>query len=182
MTIDDGWVREPTGHDLLVREHPPVTLFLTNAAWRADRLYFRDLVQAGGVVADHTMTHPDLTKLSYARQKAEICQAAAGDEEEFGVRPTLFRPPFGAINAATLRAAADCGMGHVVLWSAAVNDGRVDVDGSPVLRPGDIVLMHFRTTFHQDLTALFDKMAQAGLKPARLEDYLSQRPAAAARP
>jgi len=175
VTIDDGWVRDPAGRDLLVRSGLPVTLFLTNAAWRADRPYFHDLVQTGATVQDHTFTHPVLPKLAYARQKAEICQAADDDAREYSARPVLFRPPYGATSAGTERAAAECGMAHVVLWSAAVNDGRVDVDGSAVLRPGDIVLMHFRTTLAGDLTALLDAIARAGLTPARLEDYLSQR-------
>ncbi|GAC1322406.1 MAG: hypothetical protein NVSMB13_00760 [Mycobacteriales bacterium] len=173
ITIDDGWVRQPQGQQLLLRQPVPATLFLANAAWRADRPYFQELARAGYPVADHTITHPVLPKLSAARQKAEICQAADDDEVEYGVRPVLFRPPYGATNPATLRAAADCGMTHVVLWSAAVNDGRVDIDGSPVLRPGDIVLMHFRATLYDDLTALMAKIAQAGLRPARLADYLT---------
>jgi len=51
-----------------------------------------------------------MPSLSYAEQVKEICGEADLQEQQFGRRPTLFRPPGGAYNTNTRRAAATCGM------------------------------------------------------------------------
>jgi hypothetical protein len=42
----------------------------------------------------------------------------------------------------------------------------------PQFRAGDILLMHFRSTFVTELRALADRADEAGLRFALLEDYL----------
>lgn len=97
----------------------------------------------------HT-ARPDLRTLSYEGQRAEIC----GHHE---VR--LFRPPHGAYNEDTLRAAADCGVRAVVL-------GREYADGEQ-LRPGEIVRADARTA-----ARLLRRIEEQGYAVARLEDYV----------
>jgi len=40
------------------------------------------------------------------------------------------------------------------------------------LKPGDIVLMHFRPAFVKDFLAALNAIHKAGLTPALLDDYL----------
>jgi hypothetical protein len=42
-----------------------------------------------------------------------------------------------------------------------------------VLRPGDIVLMHFRPEFGADVAAFVDALRAAGLHTELLEDWLA---------
>jgi hypothetical protein len=41
------------------------------------------------------------------------------------------------------------------------------------IRPGDIILIHFRPAFAEDVRAALTAMHDAGLTPALLEDYIS---------
>lgn len=55
------------------------------------------------------------------------------------------------------------------------NAGGMDYQVGAVLRPGDIVLMHFRPEFEQDLAAFVTAQKAAGLQVVLLEDYLATR-------
>jgi peptidoglycan/xylan/chitin deacetylase (PgdA/CDA1 family) len=102
-------------------------------------------------------------------------RSAAADvqERQFGRRPVFFRPPGGAYNTDTRRAAAVCGMRAVVTWIAKANAGRMEYQLAPRLRPGDIVLMHFRREFAADMSAFLEAVAAAGLRIELLEDWLA---------
>ncbi|MEW2080556.1 polysaccharide deacetylase family protein [Streptomyces sp. NPDC005283] len=91
----------------------------------------------------------DLRTLSYEGQRDEICRR----------RERLLRPPRGAYNADTLRAAAHCGVRAVVL-------GRAYVEGERLL-PGAIVLAHTGTTGR-----MLRHIQAQGYAVARLEDYV----------
>ena len=172
LTIDDGWVHDPQLPALFRSAHIPVTLFLTDEAIAGDYAYFRRLQSLGAVVEDHTLTHPDLPRMSLARQEHEICATADTFTTEFGSRPTLFRPPFGDYDLATLVAAESCRLGPFVLWDAAVNDGKLSYAQGAKLRPGDIILMHFRKTVRTDFAAAVEAIRAAGLRVAQLATYL----------
>ena len=117
------------------------------------------------------MNHPNLTTLSYADQQAEICGPLNDFQALFGQRPWLLRPPYGSYNSATTQAAAACGLSAMVLWRATMNDGVLTTQGGG-LRPGDIILMHFRTDLRLNLEVALNAATAAGLHPAPLESYL----------
>ncbi|WBB70187.1 polysaccharide deacetylase family protein [Micromonospora sp. WMMD812] len=175
ITIDDGALaRPPAAIDFIRDAHFPVTLFLNSPAAEAHTDYFRQIEAAGGVVANHTITHTSLAGRSYAFQKHEICGSADKLEQLFGKRPTLFRPPFGNRDATTLRAAHDCGMKAVFHWTETVDKGIVRYQTpEKVVKPGDVLLMHFRPALMDDLLAALKAIHRAGLTPALLEDYVA---------
>lgn len=176
ITIDDGWIKVPSAAALLRAAHVPVTLFLEINAIESNVNYFRELQQAGAVIEAHTITHRELKGASYGVQKHEICGSADQLGQLYGRRPVLFRPPFGDKDATTLRVVHDCGMRAAFFWKETTDKGIVRYQ-SPVHRvqPGDILLMHFRPAFVDDFLAVLAAIAQAGLTPALLEDYI--RPA-----
>jgi hypothetical protein len=171
VTIDDGWVRDPRVIDFVRQAAWPISMFLVERAVLADPGYFRALEAAGATAEDHTYDHPRLTSLGLARQRQEVCRPVGDDPGLLGVAPTLLRPPYGAWNQATRRAAGSCGLRAVVEWSATMSDGLLQVVGGR-LRGGDIVLLHFRPHLYDDLVGLRGIVAAAGLAVARLEDYL----------
>lgn len=174
ITIDDGAVRDPQALELIKNSGARPTLFLNDRYVKGHEAYFKQLQdQDNLVIGNHTVNHPDLAKMSYAAQKKEICDDSDAFAKAFGHRPTLFRPPFGNYNADTQRAAADCGLKAVILWTAAVNDGVVQFQAGNKLKPGDIVLMHFRKTFAEDYTAFIKRAKQDGLTPVPLPDFLA---------
>lgn len=173
ITIDDGEIKSPAALDLIKRSGARPTMFLAQRYVTGYQAYFtaiRD--QTGADIEDHTINHPNLRGKSYAFQRKEICGNADAEAAEFGRRPVLFRPPYGNYDVNTQKAAADCGMKAVVLWTAAVNDGVVQFQQGNHLNPGDIVLMHFRATFVEDYTAFVNRAHQDGLIPVPLPDFL----------
>lgn len=179
LTIDDGWARDPQVVALVRDQHLPVTVFLLTAAGREDPAYFRALAAAGATIEDHTLTHRRLAGLSLATQEHEICGSADDDAATYGVRPTLFRPPYGAFDTVTRQAARACGMAAVVTWNATVNDANVVASGGG-LQPGAILLLHFRPSLYTDLQAALAAVAAAHLQLARLESFVAKPGAVAA--
>jgi peptidoglycan/xylan/chitin deacetylase (PgdA/CDA1 family) len=173
LGIDDGLVRSPETFDWLISHKLPFTLFLEDDLASNDYDYFRELQDAGMTIQDHTITHADLSTLNLDQQKAEICGSADKFQAAFGTRPTLFRPPYGSFNDLTKQAATECGMKALIVWHAKANGGSIQFqDGNTHFLPGDIVLMHFRHEFLQDMQAFEDQVAKDHLQVGRLEDWI----------
>jgi peptidoglycan/xylan/chitin deacetylase (PgdA/CDA1 family) len=172
LGIDDGIVRDPAVLDLLKQANIPFTMFLVQAQAHAGAEYWKQAEALGGIVEAHTITHPDLTKVSAGQMQREICGTLDDYQNLFGRRPTLFRPPYGSYNQNVQAVAASCGFKAIVMWKASTNDGRFDLQEGPQLHPGDIVLMHWRTDLYQNLQKVFQTCREQGYTIARLEDYL----------
>jgi peptidoglycan/xylan/chitin deacetylase (PgdA/CDA1 family) len=172
LTIDDGIVKDPAAIAYMQQHHLVASLFLNDSKISDNYDYFKTLQAAGSVIENHTVHHLDLTKLSYAQQKKEICDNADAFATVFGKRPTLFRPPYGSFNSTTRKAAADCGMGAIIHWHAKANNGAVQYQQGNSLQAGDIVLMHFRKEVIADLTAFTTAAESAKLQPVLLEDWI----------
>ena len=172
LTIDDGQVRDPRVPALLAEHDVPVTLFLNEAPLRADPAYFQQFVDMGASVNSHTLDHPDLATLGPSAQQREICGMADVVDEVLVPHGHLFRPPFGSYDGTTRAAAATCGMNVVVTWRAALNSGMVQLQEGTELRPGDIILSHFRDDLYDNLQELLRVVEAEGLTLARLDDYL----------
>lgn len=179
LTYDDGAEKDPRFVDMVRELRLPVSMFLTDSVVGPGYGHFARLRTVGATVQNHTLDHTALRGLPYAGQRAEICGQQDKLKQRFGVRPTLFRPPYGVYDTTTLRAAADCGISAVVLWRASmqIHDLRYAVGDR--LRPGDIVLACFRgpdqlkgTTLTQMTTRLLRRVQEQGLTVGRLEDYL----------
>jgi len=174
LTIDDGWFQLAGDQELMREAHIPFTMFLIAPVAAKNPGFFSQLASSGGVVEDHTVTHPELKGKSYEFQRHEICDARTSLEHTFSTTLHLFRPPFGDYDQATLRAVHDCGLKAAFYWSETVNNGAVAYQTAEhQIHPGDIILMHFRPAFTNDVVAALTAIHNAGLTPALLEDYLA---------
>ncbi|MEU4830884.1 polysaccharide deacetylase family protein [Streptosporangium sp. NPDC023615] len=191
LTIDDGWEQDP-GFVAQVRDRRiPVAAFVTRDAvegrgaadptarggrfpsagtWR----YVRDLRDAGATIENHTLTHPNLPALGYREQRAEICGASRLIRRHTGAAPALFRPPFGNHDTRTRRAAGSCGIDALLLWTATVQPGGKIAYQVPDkrLRPGDVLLLHFRPNLARDFAILVAKIERRGFELGNLHAYL----------
>jgi peptidoglycan/xylan/chitin deacetylase (PgdA/CDA1 family) len=173
LTMDDGQVQLPEAIPLMQAAHIRFTMFLIAPVAARNPSFFQQLVAAGGVIEDHTITHPELPGTSYAFQRHEVCDARTSLEQTFGTHLRLFRPPYGDYDQTTLRAVHDCGLTAAFHWSETVNDGKVFYQTADHhVAAGDIILMHFRPAFVQDVLAALTAIHDAGLTPALLEDYV----------
>jgi peptidoglycan/xylan/chitin deacetylase (PgdA/CDA1 family) len=176
LTIDDGAVKRESDLKLLESHGVKASLFLAHTFIAGHASFYKSYIDNGYLIEDHTMTHNlNFIKLSYAQQKAEICGMADYEEKQFGRRPVFFRPPGGPYTDAIRRAAADCGLKAIIDWEAKANAGGMDYQVGDKLRPGEIVLMHFRPEFPKDLSAFLKAQKAAGLKVVLLEDYLGTK-------
>jgi peptidoglycan/xylan/chitin deacetylase (PgdA/CDA1 family) len=178
LTYDDGAEKDPRFVDMVRELRLPVSVFLTDSVVGPDYGHFARLRSAGAAIENHTLDHPALRGLAYARQRAEICGQQDRLRARLGTRPSLFRPPYGTYDTTTRRAAADCGISALVLWRASMT-GAGDLTyttGPARLRPGDIVAMDpdeaTALTLRHRTLHLLHHIQKQGLTVARLEDYV----------
>jgi peptidoglycan/xylan/chitin deacetylase (PgdA/CDA1 family) len=180
VTIDDGAEKDPAFVEMLRDLRVPVTMFLTDSYVRENPGYFRQLLDTGFATAqNHSLTHPNLVTLGADAQRREVCGQQERLAAEFGVRPYLLRAPYGNSDETTRRVAATCGVGAIVKWRESMQRNDMQYQGAKVLRPGDIILAHFRgpselggMTMTQMMGNLFRRIQAQGFTIARLEDYV----------
>ncbi len=145
VTYDDG----PTQYtgallDALQAERAPTTLFMLGSAAAGNPELVQRAASEGHEIASHTMSHPDLTTLKPAQVRSEVEGAAKILSDLTGIPVTMYRPPYGALNAAVLAAEPM----PAILWSIDTNDWRKPGTEALVERsvgaavPGDIILFH----------------------------------------
>ncbi|MER6977016.1 polysaccharide deacetylase family protein [Streptomyces carpinensis] len=179
LTIDDGAEKDPAFLRMMSDLKIPYTAFLSNYLIKDNYEYFRKMQASGVTLNNHTLHHPYLPGLSYEQQRREICDMQDIMEEQFGKRPTLMRPPYGNYNQDTLAAAKSCGIEYAPIWNEEVYVDHWEFrEDDQRMRPGDIVLTHFRGrgewngTMVDDMRRFLNYVTAKGFAVARLEDYL----------
>jgi peptidoglycan/xylan/chitin deacetylase (PgdA/CDA1 family) len=174
LTIDDGVTKTPQMPALMADSDLPATLFLTRDFITDNPGFFKSFHAQGSLIENHTVSHNInmATQMSYAQQLTEITAMQDYAQQQFQRRPTLFRPPGGAYSNTMRKAVADAGLKAIITWEAKANAGHMDYQVGNTLRPGDIVLMHFRPEFAADLAAFRQAQVAAGLEVVLLEDFL----------
>ncbi len=173
ITIDDGLVDSPAVRDVIDRYQIPVTAFLTEYAVRDKTDYFEAVTAYGGSVQNHTMVHGALNDPG-TDVEWEVCETQDRFEKQFGYRPWMLRPPYGAgpNDPQVQQYAAQCGINRIVLWNVVVtDDNQVEYWDAPI-KAGDIVLLHWVDGLEVGLEKILELGRQQGLTPAPLEDYI----------
>lgn len=168
ITVDDGWT--PSSQVLVTMEktHLPVTAFLIERAAQRNTVYWRAFAGAGGTIADHTVSHPDLTKLSLSQATSQWAQARLALGRSFGKTPELGRPPYGAIDPAVAAAAYRAGLKTLVGWSATDASAGIHTWNGKRLEPGEIVLLHWVPGLGKQMTKLLAAIHAQHLHPMPL--------------
>jgi peptidoglycan-N-acetylglucosamine deacetylase len=149
LTFDDGPNDPYTSQLLKVFDaHGVHATFFFIGKFVAERPSIaRSVVAAGHSVGSHSYSHRDLTLLSESELVTDIKAANQVIENATGVRPTLFRPPFGKRNRRIFEVVEKCGM-TPVMWSAASYDWRTNSHEKIVnslrsqIRGGEVILLH----------------------------------------
>lgn len=173
ITIDDGLKKSAAVRDFIAANQIPVTAFLTEYAVRNHTDYFQDVTAYGGSIQNHSMVHGAFNDPETDVQW-EICETQDRFEKQFGTRPWMLRPPYGAgpKDPEVLQYAEECGINRIVLWNVLVTDtNEVEYWDAP-LRAGDIVLFHFVDGLEVGLEKILELGREQGLRPAPLEDYI----------
>ncbi|WP_258053040.1 polysaccharide deacetylase family protein [Streptomyces sp. Ru73] len=186
ITIDDGLEKDPHFVEMMRDLKIPITMFLMNDVIRSDYGYFRQLQALGNHIQNHTLHHPVMSALPLTRQREEVCGDQKRLTKEYGTAPLLFRPPYGAYNHDTKTAVGACGPRAIVWWREFTQVNTIAYQlPDRKLRPGDIILVHFRGPAQlkgDPMTRMFanllKRIQEQGFAVARLEDYI-QPPAGA---
>jgi peptidoglycan/xylan/chitin deacetylase (PgdA/CDA1 family) len=168
ITIDDGWTPSNEVLALMHQTYLPITAFLIAEAADENLSYWKDFVAAGGMIGDHTVSHPYLTKLTLAKATSQWGQARTALGRWLGQTPVIGRPPYGAFDHKVEVAAARGGLTALAGWSATMSGNRIQTwDGKP-LSPGEIVILHWVPGLGHQLTVLLAAIRALHLNPTPL--------------
>jgi peptidoglycan/xylan/chitin deacetylase (PgdA/CDA1 family) len=146
LSFDDGPdpVNTPKIMDSLSKQHVPATFFLIGNRVAPNALIVQRMYKQGFEIGNHSWAHPNLTKLTVPQilEQVNLTQQAIAN---LGVPPPmLFRPPYGAVNAA-MRVNIHMA---IIRWDVdpkdwALNDpNAVIANVEAQAKPGGIILMH----------------------------------------
>ncbi|MFI0372308.1 polysaccharide deacetylase family protein [Actinomadura sp. 1N219] len=148
LTYDDGPTPEYTLRLLSALRENGVRATLFNIGEKAEKN--EDLVvaekEAGMWIANHSWSHPQLTKLPEDEIESELQRTQDLLETFTGTAPVLFRPPYGNTNATVKEIAEGLGMAEI-LWDVDTRDwsgksAEEIVEEAVTVQSGEIVLMH----------------------------------------
>ena len=183
LTFDAGYENGCTARilDVLKSHNAPAAFFLVGNYMEKNADLVRRMVDEGHIVGNHTMHHPDMSKLS---DPESFSQELTGLEALFREitgkdLPKYYRPPQGIYSQENLRMAKELGY-KTVFWSLAYVDWNVDDQPTaqqafdkliPRIHNGAVVLLHSTSeTNAQILDELLTKWEQMGYRFASIEE------------
>jgi peptidoglycan/xylan/chitin deacetylase (PgdA/CDA1 family) len=150
LTFDDGPHPPFTAQllGLLAAQQCRATFFLIGEKARSYPSLGRESVAAGHVIGNHTMRHRRLRWQRHRTVHEEIHSAQRIIEDQVGKAVEYFRPPYGHLSPAIVKAAKSANL-QIAMWSLMPGDFfRADAPqaiAASILmnaRDGDIVLLH----------------------------------------
>ncbi|WP_082926967.1 polysaccharide deacetylase family protein [Paenibacillus tuaregi] len=122
LTFDDGPHALYTEKilDILGEYNIKATFFLLGEHVRDYPDIAKRIAAEGHTVGNHTYSHPNLTTLTYEEIHDELTRTEQEIILATGIRPKLFRPPYGEFNELVLRAAGEMNY-KTVYWSQDTN-------------------------------------------------------------
>ena len=148
LTFDDGPAEKFTEQilDILRDLEVPATFFVCGKNVERYPEVLRRIVAEGHAIGNHTYSHPFVYFKSRRRMAEEIDRTQAIIENVIGLRPKIFRPPYGARWFGLVPILTERRM-QLILWSAAGYDWKKDAMGIAdsalrQLKPGSVILLH----------------------------------------
>jgi peptidoglycan-N-acetylglucosamine deacetylase len=192
LTFDDGPAPPFTEQilDILREYNVPATFFVCGKNVEQFPDLVRRLQSEKHTIGNHTYSHPFLYFKSRARIAEEIDRTQLAIERVTGVRPKLFRPPYGVRWFGLFDVLADRGL-EAVQWSDPSFDWKKKNQAADVarltlreVRAGSVILMHDgREPRSRDgidaaktveaLPAIIEGARRAGLRFVPIEEFLS---------
>ena len=148
LTFDDG----PGPYtekllDILDKYDAKATFFLIGSKVSGQASVVRSIQARGHQLGNHSWSHPELPKLSVDQIAGEIDRTNEAIRQATGVKPSILRPPYGAVNSVVLEQLRLRNMSSI-LWSVDTRDW-ADRNSQIVCsravagaRPGAVILMH----------------------------------------
>lgn len=145
LTFDDGPNSKttPQALDILKKYDVKATFFMLGQNIAGNEEIVKRVKNEGHQIGIHTWSHPVLTKLPIETVKKEIFDTQNAIYNVIGIKPTITRPPYGAINP-TIQNAIDQSF---IMWNVDSLDWKSRNTKSIMqevakTQPGSIILMH----------------------------------------
>ena len=186
LTFDAGYENGSTAKilDTLKKHQIPAAFFLVGNYMEKNADLVRRMVDEGHIVGNHTMHHPDMSKLT---DKAAFQKELTDLEDCFRTitgkeLPKFYRPPQGLYSAENLKMAQEMGY-KTVFWSLAYvdwnNDSQPTADYAfskllPRIHNGAVVLLHSTSQTNAEiLDELLTKWKEMGYRFESIEKLFS---------
>ena len=183
LTFDAGYENGSTAKilDTLKKHEVPAAFFLVGNYLEQNPDLVRRMTQEGHIVGNHTMHHPDMSKISdkAAFQKEledleKLYKEVTGED-----LPKYYRPPQGTYSEENLKMAKELGY-KTVFWSLAYVDWNNDKQPTkeqafskliPRIHNGAVVLLHSTSSTNAEiLDELLTKWKELGYRFATVEE------------
>ena len=107
--------------------------FFPRALWAKDHPELaREIVKRGHTVGNHSLTHPHMREFSAEEIRQEMRQSTKIIETLTGIRPFLFRPPYGEYNELMLDILGQEGYPYTIMWTVDTHDWADEIGGKRV--------------------------------------------------
>jgi len=189
LTFDDGPASPYTEQilDILRDRRVPATFFVCGANAERHPEIVRRIVAEGHVLGNHTYGHPYLFFRKRAAIAEQIDRAQDLLEKLVGIRPKLFRPPYGIRWFGLSGVLRERGM-EMIQWSDTGFDWKLGSNGIArsclkKLRNGSVILLHDghkvrggngvdRSRTVQALPLVIDGVLEAGFSFVPIHEFL----------
>ena len=186
LTFDAGYENGCTEKilDVLKAKNIPAAFFLVGNYIEKNADLVRRMGSEGHIVANHTMHHPDMSRLSdKAAFSRELTDLENLYKETTGREmPKYYRPPQGIYSEENLRMAKELGY-KTVFWSLAYVDWNNDAQPTreqafskliPRIHNGAVVLLHSTSRTNAEiLEELLTKWEEMGYRFGTLEELFA---------
>ena len=183
LTFDAGYENGCTAKilDTLQKHNVKAAFFLVGNYIARNADLVRRMVEEGHTVGNHTMHHPDMSKLkdkeAFTKELRDL--EALFLEKTGEALPKYYRPPQGIYSEENLKLAKDLGY-KTVFWSLAYVDWKNDSQPSkeeafakllPRIHPGAVALLHSTSETNAEiLDELLTKWEEMGYRFGTLDE------------
>lgn len=181
LTFDDGPSSNGTTElvlDLLKANNAKGTFFMLGERVVQNPAAVERIYKEGHELGSHSWSHPQLTKLSGSQVKKQINDTDAAVKKITGTIPTVFRPPYGAINDAVKA------LMHTpsIMWSMDTLDWK-HKDANYVanyildhVKDGDIILTHdIHATTGEAMKKVIPELQRRGYKLVTVSELMLEK-------
>lgn len=180
LTFDAAWGNEDTQLliDILGRYNIKATFFVVGDWAKKYPESVKALSDAGHEVMNHSNTHAHFSKLSSQQIVEDINACNDKIEAVTGVRPTLFRAPFGEYDDHVIKTLSSMGM-YTIQWDVDSLDWK-DLSAAEIksrvtsrVKAGSIVLFH-NAALHtpEALPGIIEWLIQNGYTAVKVSDLI----------
>ena len=179
ISFDAAWGGDKTLGilDLLDEYNIKTTFFLVDIWTQKYPELVKEIVARGHEIGNHSTSHPQMSKLNETQIAKELNTQADNVLAIAGVRPVLFRPPYGDYNNRVITTARAQGF-VPIQWSVDSLDwknrgAQEIINRATKVKSGDIVLFHNDSQYMLDaLPAVLKYYAENGYSVVPISEIL----------